>query len=75
MSLATTTTLGYSIGGGLQAGAYGLATLGYELEEVQIGQFPLRVGTIRGSERRYGIAGEERRHKVNGSDKRHEVSQ
>jgi hypothetical protein len=33
MSIATVTTMGYSIGGGLQAGPYKLATLGYSLAE------------------------------------------
>lgn len=33
MSLATVTTLGYSVSGGLQAGPYTLPTLGYGIGE------------------------------------------
>lgn len=36
MSLATVTTLGYSISGGLQAGPYTLPTLGYGIGEAEI---------------------------------------
>jgi hypothetical protein len=71
VAVSTIITLGYGSFGSIAE----VVTLGYGSAEVTIGQFPIRIGTIHGSERRHGIEGEERRRKINGSDKRHEVSQ